>query len=233
MLFHYQKGRSQLAAEEVLHGYKGYLQTDGYKVYDNIGRREGIMHLNCWAHARREFERAMDNDKERASLALTFIQSLYKVEAEAREQNLTYCERKELRLTKSLPTLNALGKWLTAELKSGKVLPKSSIGKAIAYTFHRWEKLNAYLYDGRLEIDNNLIENAIRPIAIGRKNYLFAGAHEGAQRAAVIYSFFAMCKMEDVHPTHWLKYVLDNLQEAKINDLEKFYPKNFKNISKM
>ncbi|HRP88580.1 MAG TPA: IS66 family transposase [Edaphocola sp.] len=211
---------------------KSDYQTDGYIVYDNIGKREGIVHLNCWAHAWREYERAMDTDKERASHALTFIQSLYSVEREAREKNLTYCERKELRLTKSLPTLNALGKWLAAEFNCGNVLPQSSLGKAIAYTFSRWKKRNAYLYDGMLEIDNNLIENAIRPIAIGRKNYLFAGSHEGAQRAAVVYSLFAMCKMEEVNPAHWLKYVLDNIQNAKINNLKIFYPRNFKNIRK-
>lgn len=233
MLFDYQRGRSLYAAEELLGDYKGYLQTDGYKVYDNIGKRKGVVHLNCWAHARREFDRALDNDKERASMALAFIQSLYKVEAEARENNLDAHQRKEHRLVKSLPTLNAFGKWLMVEHQSGKVLPQSAIGKAIAYTLNRWEKLNAYLNDGMLEIDNNLIENAIRPIAIGRKNYLFAGSHEGAERAAIVYSFFAMCKMEEVNPAHWLKYVLDNLQDAKINNLEQFYPKNFKELCKM
>lgn len=233
MLFHYQKGRSQHAAEEVLNGYQGYLQTDGYKVYDNIGKRKGIVHLNCWAHARREFDRALDNDKERASLALAFIQSLYQIEAEARETNLAAHERKELRLAKSLPTLNAFGKWLKDEYISGKVLPQSAIGKAIAYSINRWDNLSAYLFDGMLEIDNNLIENAIRPIAIGRKNYLFAGSHEGAERAAIVYSFFAMCKMEEVNPAHWLKYLLDNLQDAKTNNLEMFYPRNFHELSKM
>lgn len=107
------------------------------------------------------------------------------------------------------------------------------MGKAAAYTLNRWEKLNAFLYDGMLEIDNNLIENALRSIAIGRKNYLFAGSHEGAERAAIMYSFFAICKMEDVNPAHWLKYVLDNLQNAKINNLEGFYPRNFKELGKM
>ena len=230
-LFLYQEGRGSHAVKEMLHDYKGYLQTDGYGVYDHVGKQENVTHLHCWAHVRREFERALPNDQKRASTALAFIQALYKVEAEARESGLDAAGRKQLRLAKSLPTLNAFGKWLSVENK--QVLPKSSLGKAFAYTLKRWESLNAYLYDGCLEIDNNLVENAIRPIAIGRKNFLFAGSHEGAQRAAIIYSFFAMCKAEDVNPAHWLKYVLDNLQDAKINDLEKFYPKNFKEGNKM
>lgn len=227
VLFNYQPGRSEHAARQMLDGFKGYLQTDGYNVYENIAKSKDVVHLCCWAHARREFERALPNDKDRASMALTFIQSLYKVEAKAKKEKLSSGRRKALRLDNSLPILNAFGKWLTDEIKSGKVLPKSAIGKAIAYTLNRWEQLNNYLKDGMLEIDNNLIENAIRPIAIGRKNYLFAGSDEGAKRAAIVYSFFAMCKIEGVNPAQWLKYVLDNIQDAKVGDLDKFYPGNF------
>ena len=233
VLFDYQTGRSGSAARNVLNGFKGYLQTDGYGVYDSIARGKDIIHLNCWAHARREFERALPNDKDRASKALEFIGSLYRVEAEARKQGLSADQRKELRLEKSLPVLNDLGKWLAQEIKGGEVLPKSAIGKAFGYTLNRWESLNSYLNDGMLEIDNNLIENAIRPVALGRKNYLFAGSHEGAKRAAAIYSFFAMCKIEGVNPAHWLKYVLDNIQEEKVSNLQKFYPKNFKELNNM
>src|SRR5699024_4963857 len=177
VLFNYQPGRSRHAARQMLDGFKGYLQSDGYNVYENIAKDKEITHLNCWAHARREFERALPNDKDRASMALTFIQSLYKVEAKAREQKLTPEQRKKLRLDEALPILNAFGKWLRNEMKSGKILPKSAIGKAFSYTLNRWDTLSNYLKDGMLEIDNNLIENAIRPVAIGRKNYLFAGSH--------------------------------------------------------
>ena len=119
------------------------------------------------------------------------------------------------------------------EFKSGEGLPKGTTGKAFAYTLKRWEQLNAFLLDGMLEIDNNLIKNAVRPVALGRKNYLFAGSHEGAKRAAIVYSFFAMCKVEEVNPAHWLKYVLDNIQDTKINELENLYPKNYKMLNKM
>jgi transposase len=233
VLFHYQTGRSARAAREILDGFKGYLQTDGYQVYDSIAKSKDIIHLNCWAHARREFDKALSNDEKRASTALGFIQSLYKVEADARQTELSTDQRKELRLEKSLPLLNAFGKWMVEELQSGEVLPKSAIGKAIAYTIGRWDNLNAYLNDGMLEIDNNLIENTIRPVALGRKNYLFAGSHEGAKRAAIIYSFFAMCKIEKVNPAHWLKHVLDNIQNIKISNLDSLYPCNFKELSNM
>lgn len=233
VLFDYQTGRSGRAAREILDGFKGYLQTDGYGVYDSIAESKDIIHLNCWAHARREFDKALTNDEKRAGIALAFIQALYKVEADARADALNAGERKELRLQKSLPVLNAFGKWMAEELKSGEVLPKSAIGKAITYTLGRWDNLNAYLNDGMLEIDNNLIENAIRPVALGRKNYLFAGSHEGAKRAAVVYSFFAMCKTEGVNPAEWLKYVLDNIQNTKTGNLADLYPCNFKKLGKM
>lgn len=229
VLFEYHPGRGGNAAMELLNGFKGYLQTDGYEVYAGLSRKKrDITHLCCWAHARREFERALDNDRGRASLALGLIQELYKVEREAGEQGMSSGQRKKLRLDKSLPAINALGKWLTDQYKSGEVLPQSRMGKAINYTLGRWDQLSVYLMDGALEIDNNLIENSIRPVAIGRKNYLFAGSHEGARRAAAYYSFFAMCKKADVNPREWLRFVLDNLLDTSIKKLDSLLPLNFK-----
>ena len=233
VLFDYQRGRSSGAAGHVLDGFKGYLQTDGYAAYDKIGMRKEVTHLCCWAHARREFHNALTNDKERASIALGFIQSLYKVEAEAREKNLSAEGRKELRLDRSLKIINALGKWLADEFKGGGILPKSPIGKAIIYTLDRWDQLSAYLKDGSLEIDNNLVENAIRPLALGRKNYLFAGSHDAAKRAAAIYSFFAMCRKEDVNPFLWLRHVFENIMDTKVTQLHDLYPGAFKKITNM
>src|SRR5690606_30076658 len=188
----------------------------------------GVTHLCCWAHARREFYNALTNDKERATIALGFIQSLYRGEAKAREAKMDAAARKELRLEHSLNTINAMGKWLKDELLAGGILPKSPIGKAIMYTLDRWEELSAYLHDGSLEIDNNLVENAIRPLALGRKNYLFAGSHDAAKRAAVIYSFFAMCKKEEVNPLEWLKHVFENIMDTRVTELHTLYPKHFK-----
>ena len=175
VLFDYSPTRGGIAAVPMLGNFKGYLQTDGYAVYQKYAKKKEVIHLACWAHARREFERALDNDKPRAEKALLMIQKLYAVERQVREEKLTPEQVRELRLDKALPVINELGKWIFKEIKN--TLPKSRIGKAMAYALARWDALSAYLYDGNLLIDNNQIENAIRPVALGRKNYLFAGSH--------------------------------------------------------
>ena len=226
VLFDYSPSRSDKAAFPMLENFRGYLQTDGYAVYEKYGRKKQVTHLACWAHARREFERALDNDRPRAQKALLMIQALYAVEREARENHLPPGQIKELRLQKSLPLINELGKWIFQEIKS--TLPKSQIGKAMAYAYSRWDALSAYLYDGNLLIDNNLVENAIRPVALGRKNYLFAGSHEAAQRAAMIYSFFAICKKHEVNPFQWLKYTLKNIMTINHKNITDLFPQNYK-----
>lgn len=228
VLFDYSPTRGSAAALPMLGNFKGYLQTDGYAVYEKYGKKKEIIHLACWAHARREFEKALDNDKVRAEKALLLIQKLYAVERQAKQENLSGESIKELRLEKSLPVINELGKWIFEEIKS--TLPKSQIGKAMAYAYARWDALSAYLYDGALQIDNNLVENAIRPVALGRKNYLFAGSHEAAQRAAMIYSFFAICKKHEVNPFQWLKYTLENIMSINHKKLKELFPQNYKRI---
>ncbi|WP_140937645.1 IS66 family transposase [Sphingobacterium lumbrici] len=226
VLFNYSPTRGNSAPLPILGNFEGYLQTDGYAVYEKYGKKKGITHLACWAHARREFEKALDNDKLRAEKALVMIQQLYAVERKAREDKLKAEQIKELRLEKSLPVINELGKWIFQEIKS--TLPKSQIGKAMAYAYARWDALSAYLNDGCLQIDNNLVENAIRPVALGRKNYLFAGSHEAAQRAAMIYSFFAICKKHEVNPFQWLKHTLQNIMSINHKKLKDLYPQNYK-----
>src|SRR5690625_2980967 len=226
VLFDYQPTRGEVGGRYILDDYKGYLQTDGYGVYDKIGASEEVTHLYCWAHARRYFEQALDNDRKRAEAALSCIQKLYHIERRARQEQLSPQQRKELRLEESLPIINKLGRWILVASK--KMLPKSPIGKALTYSAKRWEGLSCYLHDGMLEIDNNLVENAIRPVAVGRRNYLFAGSHKAAQRAAMMYSFFAMCKSHQVNPHQWLKYTLENIMSTKFDDVRSLYPQNFK-----
>jgi len=233
VLFDYQSGRSSQAPTAILENFKGYLQSDGYAVYNKIGDRQGVTHLHCWAHARREFEKTLSTDKKRAEIALLFIQSLYAVEAEARKEGMDADQRKAFRLDKALPTINAYFKWISSELLSGKLLPQNPIRKAMQYSASRRDSLSAYLYDGLLEIDNNLVENAIRPLAIGRKNYLFAGSHEAAQRAACIYSFFAICKKHEVNPYQWLKHTLENILDTPPKNYHTLYPQNFKQVHTM
>jgi len=224
--FDYRKGRSREGPMEVLKNFKGTLQSDGYKVYDIFGGKQGIKLLACMAHARRKFDEAKDNDFQRATIALEYIQKLYKIERKAREEKLSNQARKQLRNTESIPVLQELESWLKEELV--KVLPKSAIAQAIAYTLNLWKRLEAYTEDGRYEIDNNLVENSIRPVAIGRKNYLFAGSHEGAKRAAMMYSFLETCKQNDVEPFAWLKDVISRIPDHKANRLMELLPQNWK-----
>jgi len=224
VFFDYQHGRSQKRPAELLKGFKGYLQTDGYVVYDLISKSKDITHLNCMAHARRKFEKALDYDKKRAEYAMEMFQKLYAIEARAREDELSATQRYELRLSEALPVLNELGKWIVQTYK--EVIPKSPVGQAVAYCLPRWDNLLNYLHDGSLEIDNNRAENAIRPIALGRKNYLFAGSERGAQRAAMFYSFFATCKKNQVNPFDWLKKVLEIIPEHKVSKLHELLPQN-------
>jgi transposase len=229
VFFHYQPSRAKAAVLPMLEKFEGYLQTDGYAVYQSIGSRKDVTHLACWAHARREFERALDNDKTRAAYALNLIQRLYATERKAKEYQLTTPQIKELRLNESLPVINELGKWISQQIK--QVLPQSAIGKALNYSQQRWDMLSAYLHDGSLHIDNNGVENAIRPLALGRKNYLFAGSHEAATRAGMIYSFFASCKKHDVNPYQWLKHALLNIMAINHKNIKELYPQNFKKIA--
>ena len=228
VLFDYSPTRGSSAPLPILGNFKGYLQSDGYAVYEKYAKKRDVTHLACWAHARREFERALDNDKARAEKALLQIQQLYAIERRAKQEELTAEQTKELRLAESLPVINELGKWIFQEIKA--TLPKSQIGKAMGYAYARWDALSAYLYDGNLQIDNNLVENAIRPVALGRKNYLFAGSHEAAQRAAMIYSFFAICKKHEVNPFQWLKHTLENIMSINHKNLKDLYPQNYKKM---
>ncbi|MDM1465432.1 IS66 family transposase, partial [Myroides odoratimimus] len=228
VMFNYSPTRASSAALPVLENFKGYLQTDGYSGYKAYGNKSDVTHLGCWAHARREFERALDNDKIRAQHVLVEIQKLYAVEKKAKEQNLAPDQIKELRLKESLLIINELGKYMFIQMKL--TLPKSQIGKALAYSQTRWDNLSAYLYNGNLQIDNNLVENVIRPVALGRKNYLFTGSHDAAQRAAMAYTFFANCKKHDVNPYQWLKYVLENIQSINHKNITDLYPHNYKKL---
>lgn len=220
--FDYQRGRGREGPMTFLKGYQGTLQTDGYSAYDIFEKQEGITMLSCMAHARRYFEQALNNDQHRAGYALAKIQKLYQVERAAREGGFSFEARKKIREEESLPILEELETWMKKNII--EVLPKSAIGVAIGYCLGRWERLKRYLDDGRYEIDNNLIENSIRPVALGRKNYLFAGSHDAAQRAAMIYSFLGSCKINQVNPNHWLTDVLSRLPDYKANRLEELLP---------
>ena len=222
VLFDYRKSRSKEGPDEILKDFSGYLQTDGYEAYSHFGKQSNITLLACMAHARRYFDKAKDNDYDRADKALKMFQKLYAIERNAREQKLTPEQIKALREEEAVLELKEMEEWLKEEIY--KVLPQSAIGKAIAYTLKLWPRLIRYVEDGRFHIDNNLIENSIRPIALGRKNYLFAGSHDAAQNAAMIYSLLATCKVNNVEPFKWLENVLTVISDHPANQLHKLLP---------
>lgn len=222
VVFDYQKGRGKDAPKKILDEFTGYLQTDGYQAYSQYKNKKDVTHLACWAHARRYFEKALDQDQTRAEFAMLQIQKIYTIEREIAD--LSANQKKVVRLEKSLPILNDFGKWIYNENKL--VLPKSLIGKAFLYAINLWDSLLAYLYNGELLIDNNPIENSIRPNALGRKNYLFAGSHEGAHRTAMFYTFFGTCKIHNVDPQKWLNAVLEQIADHKVNKLHELFPQN-------
>lgn len=225
VLFKYQTGRAAEWPKETLKNYQGYLQTDGYAAYNQFDGVEAITTLNCWAHARRKFIDAQNFDNAKASEVLTQIQLLYAVEKHCVENNYTADEIKNYRHYHAVPVLKTLHQILQTQLNNS--LPKSPLGMALQYTLARWDKLNVYTQDGNLRIDNNLVENSIRPVAIGRKNYLFAGNHEAAGRSAMLYSLFATCKLHNVNPVQWLTYVFENINDHKINAIEELLPQNY------
>ncbi len=222
VLFDYRQGRGREGPNEILKDFKGYLQADGYAVYEDFDNKPGITLLNCMAHARRKFDEAKDNDLAKAEYALTEIQKIYAIERNAKTDGLSVAQRYQLRQEKSVPALHDLKRWMLENYKS--VLPKSTIGQALHYSLERFDKLMRYTSDGKLEIDNNLVENAIRPVAIGRKNYLFAGSHNGAKRAAMLYSFLGTCKINEVNPFDWLRATLERIPTHPVNKLTDLLP---------
>jgi transposase len=227
VVFDYQPGRGREGPLECLKNFKGgYLQTDAYNAYEIFAGREGIRLIHCMAHARRHFFKAKDNDLKRAEYALSKIQELYVLEEEARSKQYTHQQRYELRQQKALDILKELENWMKEEYP--KVTPTSPIGKAIHYSLSRWERLKFYATDGQLEIDNNLVENAIRPVALSRKNFLFAGSHRAAQNTALLFALLGTCKLNNVNPKEWLTDVIKKLPSYPVKNLEYLLPHKWK-----
>ena len=230
VLFHYHEGsRAQKVVLQFFRDFKGALQVDGYAAYDILDKLDGVMTLCCWAHCRRYFERSLNHDKERAEYALDQIGMLYSIETLADGRHLDYSQRAKLRQELSYPIIRALEAWALNE--AGSVLPKSPIGKAIHYMLCHIRQLSRYVNDGRYKIDNNEIENSVRPLAVGRKGYLFCGNHDAAEDAAVIYTFMGCCKLADVDVRKWLGFFLSHIHDYDKDysrDLSELFPHNLK-----
>jgi len=230
VFFHYDKGsRAQKVVIELLHNYKGAVQTDGYEAYSIYEEKKGVLLLGCWAHSRRKFTEALKEDKSGAEYALKQIGLLYGVETMATDQEMDAQQRAELRQRLAYPILTAFEKWIVSYYP--KTLPKGRMNKALSYTYNLFHRLSRYHLDGRYQIDNNLVENAIRPLALGRKNYLFCGNHDAAENAAIMYSLLGCCKASDVNPQQWLSDVLTRIPQYNNDysmDLADLLPHNWK-----
>ena len=207
LFFWYDRGsRSKKTARELLGGYRGTFQSDGYEAYEQFCDTPGVQGAACWAHARRKFVDALKEDQKLATQAIVMIGKLYEVERKADEAGMTAEQRRELRQKEAYPVIQLMERWCLDTYAT--VLESSLMGKAIAYTYSLMDRLAIYVNDGSINIDNNLIENAIRPLALGRKNWLFCGNDASAYRASIVYSLLASCRAADVDPRQWLEHVL-------------------------
>ena len=217
VIFHYDEGsRAGTVIESLAKQYhfKGYLQCDGFAGYETAFKTNpDVRLLNCLVHIRRHFEQALDENKEMAEHALTQIQHIYRIEHCCDKASLSYDERKTKRRELAGPIMDAMKVWM--ETEGIRYSPNSQAGKAITYAYTRWGNMMRCLEDGRLLWDNNLAENVIRPITLGRKNYLFCGNHEAAVNMSVICSLLATCKAHDVNPRDYLNDVIARMPYYK------------------
>jgi transposase len=230
VFFHYDKGsRAQKVVIELLHNYKGAVQTDGYGAYSIYENKKGVLLLGCWAHTRRKYTEALKEDKAGAEYALEQIGLIYGVESMADDQGLDYQQRAELRSRLAYPIMCAFEKWVVNYMP--KALPKGRMSQALTYTYSLFHRLSRYHLDGRYRIDNNLVENTIRPLSIGRKNYMFCGNHDAAENASIMYSLLGCCSASDVNPREWLTDVLTKIPYYNNDyslDLADLLPHNWK-----
>ncbi len=225
--FWYGMGRGHKDIKEILEGYTGFLHTDDLKTYKKYGKQKGVKHGKCLTHCRRKFVEAKSNDPTRSRHVLkTFINPLYLIERKCRDENLSYDEITDVRQTHAVPILEAMFEWLAAE--KIKVTPRTPIYIAINYLLNMKEEIMLYTTDGMLNIDNNIAERLIRDLAIGRKNFMFAGSHNGAKNAAIIYTFIGSCKLQGINPTDWLTDVFQRISTTPADQLKQLLPQSWK-----
>jgi len=221
VLYQYHPSRAGDVAHTFLRDYNGAVQTDGYSGYNFLDSKSTVVHVGCWAHARRKF---MEAEKARpknakpgsSTVALKYIQTLYGVEKKGKRLNISGRELVLLREKEALPTLLKFRKWL--EKKSLAVTPKSLLGKAVSYTLKQWQRLTAYIHLADVSPDNNSAENAIRPFVVGRKNWLFAGTPDGARASAAMYTLIETAKANNLDVYRYLRFLFEKLPFAKTEE---------------
>jgi len=225
VILDFDRSRALKVVQQRLTDFTGTIQTDAYEVYQSLERKEaGIERIGCLAHSRRRFYEALQQNLPEAVWFIGQIRLLYKIEDEARE--LPSAERFALR-RQNAPNIWESLKTRAIELQP-KFLPQSTMGKAIGYFLNEYDALTGYLRDGRYEIDNNLIENAIRPTAVGKKRWLFIGHPDAGWRGAVIYSVIGSCRRRGINPEEYLTDVLKRLPTQKINRIDELLPEYWK-----
>jgi hypothetical protein len=228
VVYDFQMSRGRAGPEGVLKEYKGVLQTDGYTGYDQVGEKGGIVHAACLAHVRRKFHEAhlIAKSDPLPREILESIAALYALEACAREEKMDADTRLALRKAQSAPLVKALKERLV-EIRAA-VLPKSALGKACSYALGLWPRLEVFLHNGRVEIDNNWCENGMRPIALGRKNWLHIGSPEAGIKIAAIASIFETCKRHGINVREYLLDVLPRIADWPSQRIAELTPLNWK-----
>lgn len=224
VVFDYTPTRERAGPEEFLKDYRGYLQADAYVAYDSFftDPERGLMEVACWAHTRRHFHEALDNDAARMGVVLAYIAKLYGVEKTAREGGVVGEDLRLLRQQGSAPVLEQLHAYL--QKISSEVLPKSEAGRAVAYALKNWEALTRYIGDGDLPIDNNHTERSLRGIAVGRNNWLFVGSDRAGKAMAILRSFVSTCELVKIDPFAWFEDVLGRIGQHSIQNLDELLP---------
>jgi len=227
--YDYQPNRSREGPDQILDGFEGCLQADGYSAYKGIAKdNAGILLFACWAHVRRYFNEALPKSKMRAGKILKLIQKLYRIEKQSRSAGESSAQRQRRRQVGAPGLLDCIKDNLEAFQKEATYLPKSKLGEAIGYALRRWTELTRYVDHGEVEIDNNHIENGMRVIAIARKNFLFVGSEEGGHRAARFFSLIESCRRLGINPHDYFTDVLSRIRSTPLEDLEQLTPLGWK-----
>ena len=226
VVFHWETSRAAACLDRVVPvDFSGLVQCDGYAGYQAFAQRRSKIKLaGCWAHVRRKFHEALEHSPRSAGWVMRQIQNLYAVEARLRESGASAAVRVEARHLESRPIIRRIHRGLVALKGSRRHLPQSSMGKAIDYTLGLWITLEEYLNDGQVEIDNNLVENAIRPTALGKKNWLFIGEGEVGDRGAILYTIIECCRRHKIDPYSYLRDVLTRLPDSTNHQIPSLTP---------
>jgi transposase len=225
--YHWETSRAAACLENIIPAnFSGKVQCDGYSGYRAFanGRKGAVELAGCWAHVRRKFYEALEQSPRVAGWLVRQIQHLYRIEEHLRQHRAGPRLRQAMRASQSRPIVQRIQRAVVRLKGSGRYLPQSLLGQAMDYTLSQWSTLEVYLQDGRVELDNNLVENAIRPTALGKKNWLFIGGAQAGQRSAIIYTVIESCRRRGLDPLAYLRHVLSRLPKMTNHQIPEVLP---------